>query len=426
MMLRAFFKRYSGILWNAADYILKLGLTRLLVLPLIASILPEDNFGSLVTAMAVTFIIGGGVTTAHTNYIVKNLGQLEQAQLENQALYLSFRVLPLCALLFFAGAIVLTIPVFEFTSRTFWLWYLVFSIHFCFTAQSEVLISQYRVLRNFRRLTWVHFLSVSLSILILLPSWSFLTDEMVVILSLLVWGVCPSVHAILILRRERKDRPWVRRVAVENKQVFHFFVAALVTFSTGYLDRIMLAFWWPAETVAIFFAAASLAMIMIAPALVLSTYTLSILSKISIEKLRTNRIIFGYAGLVVVISLFVYFGGKYIGIILLELLYPDYFDEASGILHVCVSAAALMTYSVMFMPFVVRYKSASYTSSASVLTFAMRMLLTFYFVREGGFRGAADALYYGSMFTSTIWVVLYFTEMWPSRPSSGKGSTGLD
>jgi len=399
-----------GFFWSALDQVARLGVTRLVFFPIALRLLGPASFGDFVIALSVCAVIGGSISRGFTNQLIRTANEFapdEQASILKTAT--ANTLLVTTVLLALSGLAI--VPFAErLGGADFSFWLGVFMLHYLILNPTETMMVKYRIERNFRRMTLLHSVGVAalLAALVLFP----LIGKWAVALALLLWAIVPAlwVAASEGLEGVRVSTAVLRRT---GRSVYDYTLGGFVQLSTGYLDRLMLAFWWPPEQVTVFFAAVSLALLFQSPATMLATFVLSLLARVEGGRLSSTRLL-GYLLASFVGGLVVYGVGIVLGDMLLRLLYPEQHAESSRVMDLAVAAAAMMTVSTLIRPFVIKLRPSSWIPRLSIVTLVVRIFLTWLLVRSGGYEGAALALFYGSMFTTLAWVAAYLSVLRPS------------
>jgi len=399
-----------GFFWSALDQVARLGVTRLVFFPIALRLLGPASFGDFVIALSVCAVIGGSISRGFTNQLIRTANEFapdEQASILKTAT--ANTLLVTTVLLALSGLAI--VPFAErLGGADFSFWLGVFMLHYLILNPTETMMVKYRIERNFRRMTLLHSVGVAalLAALVLFP----LIGKWAVALALLLWAIVPAlwVAASEGLEGVRVSMAVLRRT---GRSVYDYTLGGFVQLSTGYLDRLMLAFWWPPEQVTVFFAAVSLALLFQSPATMLATFVLSLLARVEGGRLSSTRLL-GYLLASFVGGLVVYGVGIVLGDMLLRLLYPEQHAESSRVMDLAVAAAAMMTVSTLIRPFVIKLRPSSWIPRLSIVTLVVRIFLTWLLVRSGGYEGAALALFYGSMFTTLAWVAAYLSVLRPS------------
>lgn len=302
----------------------------------------------------------------------------------------------------------------RFQDADFLFWLIVFSVHYTILNPSETVLAVARVDRNFRLIAIVHAIGAVAMLLSLgLFPW---IGRWAIVLGITLWSVVPLLLSWKLIP---KTGPWIERESARRilAVAVAFSAAASVQLSSGYLDRVILALWWPAEEVSAFFAAISLGMLFTTPALILSTLGLSLLGKVKDASRFSRRFLLGYAAGVLGLALGVYLIGRPIGSMVLSFFYPKQFENALPLWDLAVASAAGLSVVSLVRPFILKFRPATWMPVLSVIALAIRMPLLLLMVPNGGRVGTAQALCLGTMIISAIWlgVFLHFAF---SRPNS--------
>jgi len=399
-----------GFFWSALDQVARLGVTRLVFFPIALRLLGPASFGDFVIALSVCAVVGGAISKGFTNQLIRTANEFaadEQASILKTA---TANTLLVTAVLLALSGLAIVPFADRLGGADLGFWLVVFMLHYLILNPTETMMVKYRIERNFRRMTLLHSVGVValLAALVLFP----LIGEWAVALALLLWAIVPALWVAWSegLEGVRVSTAVLRRT---GRSVYDYMLGGFVQLSTGYLDRLMLAFWWPPEQVTVFFAAVSLALLFQSPATMLATFVLSLLARVEGTRLSSTKLL-GYLLASFAGGLVVYGVGIVLGDLLLRLLYPEQHAESSQVMDLAVAASAMMTVSTLIRPFVVKLRPSSWIPRLSIVTLVVRIFLTWLFVRSGGYEGAALALFYGSLFTTLAWVAAYLSVLRPS------------
>ena len=392
--------------WTAADHVLRLGLTRLVCFPLIAKFLGESEFGAFVVAITIAMMFGGAISQGLSNFILREVSRFGDQDAD--------RVKRSCVAL----SLLVTIAVFGIIGLFWWVfgfqdptgntqfWLSVFAAHYVILNPSETSLAFARLDRNFRMMALTHLagaLAMVAGVLLFpyLSRWG-------IVLGIMMWAIIPMLLARKLIPA---GEHWIARD--HSKQIMitssFFAISALVALSGGYLDRLVLAIWWPPEDVASFFAAVSLGMLLSAPGLVFSQLAMSLLGKATELSRFPPRFLIGYlvANLCLAAALFVI--GRPVGKHALQWLYPTQAPTAIPLWDYAVGAAACTIMVSMLRPFINKFSPASYLPVLSSTSLLVKLPLLWILVPTGGMIGAGQALLSGSFIMSLMWIAAFLT-----------------
>ena len=405
----------SHLMWTGTDHIGTLGLTRLVCFPLIASLLGVAEFGEFVLALAITTLFGVPISQGFTTYIVRNISLLPPAR-QAAAVRTSIAMCTLTTTATLAGLMLLT-PLLgqRFQSPALTLWLAVFSAHYVFTNPCETILAVRRVERNFRYIALVH-AAGAVAMLLCLCAYPFLSTG-AIIAGVLAWGILPMLITLQLIPSginwiDREEVRGILTVAVA------FSASSAVHLSSGYLDRMILAFWWPAEEVSTFFAAISLGLLLNSPGLVLATLILSLLGKVEDPGRFSRRFLTGFLLASIGLALAVFFVGRPFGALLLKFFYPQQFVKAIGLWDYAVASAAGLTVIGLLRPFILKFSPPHWLPILSTLALGIRLPLLLWLVPTGGHLGAAQGLCFGVLITALIWVAVFVHFIVKNTPPS--------
>jgi len=398
--------RLSGhILWTGLDFIGRLGLTRLVCFPLIAIQLGNHEFGEFVLAFSIATMFGGSVGIGFNNFILRNInGMSTESQLTTRRSCVA--MVFLATLLVFAVVMLLCPLIAErFRGTDFLFWLSVMSVHYVILNPSETALTMARVNRNFRKIALVH-AAGAIAMLIFLNLFPMLGRTAIVV-GIISWAAFPLWLCRSLIPRcetwiQRESAPKIISVSAV------FAVAEFVKLSGTYLDRVILALWWPAPEVSAFFAAISMGLLFNTPALILGTLALSLLGKAeNSKKLLNRRFLIAYAGAVVVLAVGIFLLARPLGAAILQFFYPEQAEAALLLWDYSVGSAAASSVMLLLRPFVLKFLSPNLILGMSLFSLAVRVPLLIYFVPGGGHLGAAFALCLGTLLIAIAWLFAY-------------------
>ncbi len=391
--------------WNLLDHASRLGITRLACFPLIASILGSQEFGEFVIAAAFGAILGGAIANGFSNYLIRSLAKLEGAN-RKAAIRYSVGASWISTVAVF-GVLFFFLPVLgeKFSGNQFRFWLTAFALHYIFANPAETLLAVSRIERDFRQLAVAHFLGAIA--LLAAVTISPVVGRWAIAGGIVCWGLVP-----LVLTQRLYPRSMLRQGAVNRRElvatVIAFSTAAVVQLSTGYLDRIVLALYWPPDDVAAFFAAISLGLLFQTPALIASTLLLSLMGGIRDSSRFSKRFCLYFFAGVIFASLIVIAIGTPLGVYILSFLYPGQVEKALQIWDYAVMTAAGLTAISLLRPFSTKFSSAFVAPAISIVSLAVRAMLLFAYVPNGGLEGAAYGLVIGTLVTAILWAGAFF------------------
>ena len=398
----------TGLTWNSADQVSRLGLTRLAIFPLLLILLGAESFGDFVVAYSILATVGGAIAVAFSDDLIKN-ANLPSTHSFNEKLKITSVH---CGIVTIFSLVLLLLILYQYRydlgGEHLFFWLLVFSFHFMVLNPTEMLLVENRVNRDFRRLALIHLAgTISMAVLLILfplfYTWS-------VVFAVMSWALVPAFYSF-------KGTPLsdykgsYSHLLETGKHIFFYFMSSVVFLSTTYLDRIMLSLWWSAIDVTIFFSAVSLAMLFQAPAIVVASFIFSILAKIEKTVLEQRSIVFAIAGLVCVYAGVVYFVGLFFSEWLHKALYPNQHTAAISILSECAAATAFLSVQTLLRPFIIKFCSSIVILNISVVIFIFRLGLVFILIKTQGYQGAASALMYGTLSGAVIVLCMFIFSM---------------
>ncbi|MDO8628946.1 MAG: oligosaccharide flippase family protein, partial [Phycisphaerales bacterium] len=278
---RSRISRLAGYLsWSAADQVVMLGLPRLVLFPILAALIGQDAFGSFVIALGLIQLVGLAPSNGLVGYVIRDLiheDDRNQAVLLRTTLILSAAVVLPFTLVFIFAARSIT-GLYDDNPSVFTLLPLL-GVFLLLTNIVETSLSAYRVRRAFSRMTLVH--AVQTAALFLAIPLYYAGGIGGVGLAHIIASSAALVVVLILERKTLLAAPFfASRFARAAMRVWPAFsLSALIALSAGYLDRLLLGYWWSPAAVAPFFAAVSTASMIAIPATVVSNTTLSILGR---------------------------------------------------------------------------------------------------------------------------------------------------
>lgn len=395
----------AAFLWNAVDQISRLGITRLVFFPLALYYIGSESFADLIIAVSIYASVGNAVQNAFSDNYIKTL-QPGRSDVENNQLSSHAANALLVTILIVLVTLTMT-SVFanQIGGDDILLWIAVLSLHYVILVPTEILMVNFRVNRQFKPMALIH-ASGSVSLVALVLLFPFI-GKTAVLIAILAWAITPMI-LMWKFYRPLKLKPSAALALANAKSISFLFFSSVTMLSAGYADRFFLAIWWPGEPVTIFFAAVSLSMLFQAPALVISTFVLSMLAKIAADDQRIRKLTTQYFFATCAYSVCVYFASLYISTFLLQFLYPNQSVEAATIMPYCAGTTALYSAVSLFRPFIVRYRPSQWVFYISIITLVAKLAFIILLVESGGYVGAAKALLYGAL-VSALFFLLAFT-----------------
>ncbi len=400
--------------WTVLDQFISMGVPRLILFPILAKIIGVDTFGSFVLALGAILMVGLAPSNGLIGYIIRDLvrqKEQDQALLVRTTMALSLAaMIPIAMIYVFGSQMIASAfgddPV---VARLL----PILALYLMLTNVVETSLAPYRVRRDFARMALIHgvqsallFLAIPLYYAMGIPGIAtahFLAAT--ITLCIVLW-----LERDVLLRKPLFSAKFAR----EAMKVWPALsVAAAITLSAGYLDRIFLGHWWPPsdpETKAVvttYFAAASMAALVSIPGTLLANLILSLLGRVmSVEQL-TRRFYIRYILGVFASALAVFGIGLLIGPTLVRFFYPDVAREAVGLWPFVMLGFAIFNIGTLCRPFASKFLSPTVLPVVSIINFVARLTPLFLLVPTRGAMGAAQGLVIGSFVMSLMWAGLY-------------------
>ncbi len=400
--------RLGGYLsWSVADHTIFVAVPRLLIFPILAGLLGDQAFGSFVLALGFVHLIGVAPSTGLWSYVIRDLANHDhsnqQLLMRSVGMFCLVAVLPF-SLFFIFGANALAS---SYSDPSLALTLPALAIYLLLTNLVETMLTAHRVHRSFRFLVVVHSVQ-TLFLLLAIPLYWLAGMSGVASAYVLASGAALSV----VLVRKRSDylkRPLYSPEFIRSAMRVWLPLSgsAFLFESAGYLDRILLGYWWSSTDVAVFFAAAGTAKILMFPSVHASRMILSLLGRVRHSERFTQKFyaLYGVGALVLALVLFLL--GSLLGRPILSILYPSLMNRALPLWNYAAAAAAAMSLYVSCRPFVLKFLSPNIIPVLAVFSVIGRIIPIILLVPSGGSLGAVQAMAIGSLVTGLAWLIAY-------------------
>jgi O-antigen/teichoic acid export membrane protein len=184
-------------------------------------------------------------------------------------------------------------------------------------------------------------------------------------------------------------------------------LSAALFLSVGYLDRVMIGWWWHEADVAVFFAAAATARVLTVPVAQLSILMFSLLGQYHLSSHFSRRFYLGYFLAACGGGVALYFIGHPIGRFVIGLLYHKVAADAAPLWAWTLGAAACLVIQLSVRPFINKFLSPRTLPWLSGVSAVFRLLPLIVLVPSGGALGAAQAMFVGGALTALVWAGVY-------------------
>ncbi len=400
------FGRYLS--WTVADQIIGLGVPRLVLFPILGAWLGKDAFGAFGIALSLTQMIGLSPSNGLMGYLIRDYSresEARQALMVRTTLVLTALVVLPFTLFFVFGAGLISHAYDNHPTLIRLLPFL--GLHLLFTNVGETALTVYRIRRAFGFVALIH--AVQALLLFLALPLFYVQGDSSVATAYLIAGAAALAVQLRMDRASLLTRPfYAPRFAQAALRVWPAFsLSALISLSAGYLDRLLLGYWWSAADVAPFFAAVSTASMAAVPATLVSNLILSLLGKVRGDQGLSRGFHRRYFLGACASSVVVYVVGSLLGKPLLGILYPTYIDDALPLWNYAVGGFAVINLSQLFRPFVSKFLSPAILPMLSGASLTGRLIPLLLLVPSSGRLGAAQALLIGSTVTGLLWLVIY-------------------
>ena len=397
----------SYVSWSAVDQVVFVGIPRLILYPILAKLLGDGAFGSFILAVSFIHMIGAAPSAGISAYIIReaaNHNEKDRSLMNRTAALLCGLVTAPLGLLFVFGASWLS-TMYDDPSLATMLPPL--GVYLVFLNLVQTALTDHRVRRTFHRIAAVHAVQ-ALLLFLAIPLYH-------------VWGgrglatafpVAAAASFAFLIWWERRGylvrplwSPTFFRRAVRVWLPMSF--SAILILSAGYLDRIVLGYWWPREDVAVFYAAVGTAAIFSMAGSQLSALVLSLLGAIKQKGHFTRRFYVQYVGGVWLFAGITFLVGSLTGEFLLSMLYPGLMTRALPLWNYAVGSWAVLGIGVGCRPFVVKFLSPKILPFIAAVVLLGRVIPILLLVPTGGRQGAVHAILIGSVITALVWFAVY-------------------
>ncbi len=408
--------------WTVIDQFISLGVPRLILFPILAKIIGVDIFGSFVLALGTILMIGLAPSNGLIGYIIRDLvkqPEQEQALLVRTTMVLSFVTMIPIALAYIIGSRLIAST---FGGDTVVARLLpILGLFLLLTNVVETSLAAYRVRRQFARMALIHGVQSTL-LFLAIPLYYAMGMSGIAMAYFLAAALTLCVVA-WFERDVLLCRPfYCTKFAREAMRVWPALsIAAAITLSAGYLDRIFLGHWWPPNdpgtkaVVTTYFAAASMAALVAIPGTLLANLVLSLLGRVQQSDHLDRRFYVLYLVGVWVSAVAVFGIGWLIGPTLVLFFYPDVAQDAVLLWSLVMLGFAIFNIGTLCRPFASKFLSPAVLPVVSMISFVARVTPLFLLIPTRGAMGAAQGLVIGSTVTSSLWMGLYVKNFIISR-----------
>ncbi|MFQ5806549.1 MAG: lipopolysaccharide biosynthesis protein [Phycisphaerae bacterium] len=410
--------------WYAADQFLTLGVTRLVLFPILAAFLGDAKFGGFVLALGLAQMVGNAPSNGLAGYILRDAAH--QSERDQHLMMRTMLVLAALGVLPFVLVLALGAPAIAsiYGQETFRLLLPCFGVFLLFQNLTETCLAIHRVRRNFHVTALVHGLQTLLlfgAIPLSLAGGTVGAGYAYVLASAGTFGVLFYGHRQGYIQRPVFSGRFAKSAVVVW---WPLSLSAFVFLSSRYLDRPLLGFWWPPQAVTAFFAAVSTSAIFAMPGSLISGLVLSLLGKIRSRDAFSRSFHLRYAAGVWLFVAMLFAMGAPLGQTILGILYPGALERAAPLWGFAVGAAALQNAVTLCRPFIVKFLSPRLIPVLAVISVVARVVPLLVLVPTGGERGAAVALLIGSSVMAVAWFLTYALAFILHRPGTPVESRG--
>jgi O-antigen/teichoic acid export membrane protein len=399
--------RHTGYLfWTIMAQALDLGLTRVVLFPLVIYIAGKEEFGVFAIALSVVMIVGIQPATGLITGLLRHMAEYSEekrAQFYQTAMRLNHIAMTVVIAL---GLLIIAI-----------LWQtslvppkllkciLPLAISLYTENQFALALTELRYLRKFKSQALWHGLRSGCVLCGALPG-AIINGAIGA-----AWGFSAGLilsYVILCLRRGH----WMRfsyntdMAEVLKKVWFHVTMAGIIALSGPYLNRIILSANHGFTNVAELVAATSVKIIFTMLITNIGFLTLSLISRYpSVEKLTTR----------VKAQYLLITGASILGPLLLRIMYPTIFDESLRLFYIVIWTIPFTILTSLMRPITMKFAPIKITPLVNTVSLAATLVPSVILVPRYYAYGAAWAIVIGETVTGLLWLaaalkVLLFTK----------------
>jgi O-antigen/teichoic acid export membrane protein len=400
--------RYAA--WSSATQFVQIGLPRLVLFPILASVLGDTLFGSAVLALSMVQMIGVSPCRGLAGYVIRDAAHHDESgrrQLVRTVLIMALGFMLPASIGFFLASGPLAHAWNDTTLATL---LPCLGTYLLALNLLDVATAIYEFRRTFGRVfaIWavqgsLQFLAIPLCLTVGVAGFGY---------AYALGGLAALACVGLLEHRNLATRPlWSAKYARGALRVWlPVSLSSLTALSVGYLDRVLIGWWWPPDVsreIAVFFAAASTVRLLLVPGAQASRLVFSLLGKARSSAQYSRRFYVLYLAGVLGASGAVLLVGAPLGEFVLTLLYPSLAEPALAIWMWVVAAMAAMNIRIGCRPFVNKFLPPKYLPIMTAIGAVAQIVPLVLLVPTGGAYGAAQAMLVGTGFTAAIWTVVY-------------------
>jgi len=380
---------------------------RLLLYPLLASLVGDKDFGVLILAMAFVNLIGQAPSDGLHGFMLREAAKYEQKDQElmlRTMFVMSFALAsPAVLFLGFSSGYIgrrYDLPLLDDFIRVLASYVLLLNL-------LETLLGMHRIHRKFHIVTSVHAIQGGF-IFSAIPLYLLLGIRAVPfgwVVGTLVAVIC----SCFILRQQLFRRPFFNgNYAKRALGVWcAFSLSAFMAVSAGRIDRLLLGYWWDAEVVAVFFAVVSVAAVFALPGQFISGFMSNLLGKVRTRESLSEGLYIFYAVFVVLFSIGMFSVGRFCGKVFLQTFYPNLASRALPLWNLAVASYSLVNIHLLCRPFVNKFLTVKAIPVLTAVRIVSRIVPILVLVPTRGQRGAVEAFLAGSTVTSAMYYGVY-------------------
>lgn len=411
------------LFWTALEQFSSIGISRLVLFPLVAYIVGKSEFGLFATAISFVLIVGSHPANGLAIGLLRNLSHYQDQQ-QNRLSSTAIRMCHKFLLYFLLSALVILVGVAVFglidTKTYLCLTFLSVSLY----AENEfmLILTPLRYKRLFREQSlWS--LASALTVLVFGVSGCYLFGVAglafgMMSANFLMCGVVAKKYFEAGLGYDPEQAKTLRLVWV------HITIAGMLVLAAPHLNRIVLRFYADNESVADLFAATGIAYVFIAPISNCGGLLLSMISKY-----KTVNEISGY---VYKMLLGMIIGGAIAGMtlfwltapLMLRLLFPGFGDRVSDLFSILIWMIPANIVIALISPLITKFANVAWIPRINAAVLSVTLILMFTLIPRWGLEGAAWSIAIGNIIAAMLRVVIFFVIYKRAQTVTDKGVPG--
>lgn len=410
-----------SLFWNFIEQGVNVGISRLVLFPIVAHVVGKDEFGLFATTLSFVLIVGYQPAMGLATGLLRNLASYEdkkQDQLNTTAFLMCHKFL-----LYFLGSLLLLLVGIMFFGIIGLKTYLCLTfLGISLYAENELilLLTSLRYKRQFREhAQW--YIGSSLCVLTLGLIGLYTAG-----IAGVAFGIMTANFFVYGLAVKKYFKANTGYNVVQARMLrwiwIHSAIAGMLILAGPHLNRIVLRMYWDNESVADLFAAAGIAHVFVFPITNSSRLLLSMISKYkTINQLSSKLIKMLFAMMVgasIIGMVFFIFGSP----LLLKLLFPGFGDRASKLFDILVwMIPATITISFV-RPFITKFANIAWMPRINLAVLSVTITMMFSLIPHWGLEGAAWSIASGNIFSALLQTVIFLIIYTRAKKALNTGS----